>query len=423
MADGTLIPGHAVVDANDTSSLSEILYEASVSIRNSVSLTSCDESTEVVDATFGTAVTYCWNVTNTGNTALSSLRLEDTELGFQEHISQSILPPGESVLVTFLSVVSEGLINRCVVVGTPTKSDGSALFLDEVTHSDMSEVKRVALHAQISLQNKVYFGLVSDDDACSTAVEHVDGIFATDVVYCFNITNTGETYLDNLEIWDDDIHFSEKLEQALAPGASMVVTVQSQIRADRVSEASVIGRPVLADGTEILGVNGVVASDTSSVGKLTYSAAITVDNKVVSGHDETKCDGGQLENSVEVAYKSPVVYCFTITNTGESYLGSVSIANKALTYFHTLHETLAPGQSKVVSFATFATGNVTNTVLVSGVSFCRPVAANFSLQDFFSLRTETPFGRRYFDCRRWRCRRFRRFLCGGDSRETQRSRT
>ena len=62
-ADATPIPGHAVVDANDTSSLSQILYDTSVSIR------------------------------------------------------------------------------------TPTKSDGSALFLDEVTHSDMSEVKRVALNA------------------------------------------------------------------------------------------------------------------------------------------------------------------------------------------------------------------------------------------------------------------------------------
>ena len=47
-------------------------------------------------------------------------------------------------------------------------------------------------------------------------MKHVDGIFATDVVYCFNMTNAGETYLDSLEIWDDDTHFSEKLEQALA---------------------------------------------------------------------------------------------------------------------------------------------------------------------------------------------------------------
>ena len=147
------------------------------------------------------------------------------------------------------------------------------------------------------------------------------------------------------------------------------MTVQSQIRADRISEASVMGRPVLADGAAILGVNGVVASDTSSVGKLTYSAAVTVDNKVVSGHDETKCDGGQLENSVEVVYKSPVVYCITVANTGESYLGSVSVANKVLTHFRTLHETLTPGQRNFVSFATFATGNATNTVGAAGLSW------------------------------------------------------
>jgi len=287
-------------------------------------------------------------------------------LNFTDTLSLPLLLPGDSAQVTHDSSISDNLINRCTVVASPVHDDGSALLEDDVSHSDLSEVERLASNPKVSITSRVYIG-DEDDLACSTAVEQVSGIFFTDVVYCFNVTNEGDTYLDDLLVWDDDLGVSKKIDQPLAPSASFVFTKPSKIVADVVNEVSVTGRPTLNDGEEILGSKPVTDSDTSTVSKLTFSANISIKNKVVLGSDASKCKGA-VDDSVSATFGSPVVYCFIVTNEGESHLSSVRIADKALVYFETLEGTLSPSESRITAFKTVVGGSMQNTAVAVGVS-------------------------------------------------------
>lgn len=189
---------------DDVSSVTELAYKPSVSIENTVYLaktgpSSCQESSDSVSSTFGQPITYCWNVTNSGNTALTSVRLENAELGFQSPGSDDVILPGQSSLVTFSSSITDDLINRCTVLATPVKNDGSELALGDVTHTDTSSVERVPLNPMISIRNQVYIG---DDDGagCSSSGESVTGIFFTDVVSLIVSAHSD---------FDDSLNFSD----------------------------------------------------------------------------------------------------------------------------------------------------------------------------------------------------------------------
>lgn len=378
---------------DDVSSVTEVVYKPSVSIENTVYLgkvdpASCQQSSDSIRSTFGELITYCWNVTNSGNTALTSVRLENAELQFKSSVSDQVILPGQSSLMTFPSSITDDLVNRCTVLATPVKNDGGELALEDVTHTDTSSVERAPLNPMVSIRNRVYLG---DDDGvgCPSSSESVTGIFFTDVVslivtshsdfrwltpialsqvYCFNVTNIGDTHLDNMVVWDDDLDFSKHIDQQLAPGESVTISLSGKIHSDLVNKASVTGRPILEDGQEILGLAAVEDSDTSSVVKLAYSASISVTNKVVLGSDESKCKGVEPADYVQAKFGKFVTYCFVVKNIGESHLGSVTLADKQLTYFETLDGTIAPGESRLGALVTTMDGNTTNTVIATGVS-------------------------------------------------------
>lgn len=170
-------------------------------------------------------------------------------------------------------------------------------------------------------------------------------------------------------VWDDDLDFSKQMDQQLAPGDSVTISLPGKIHNNLVNKASVTGRPILENGKEILGLAAVEDSDTSSVTKLTYSASISVTNKAVLGSDESKCKGVEPTDYVQAKFGKFVTYCFVVKNTGEqSHLGTITLANKQLTFFETLDGTIAPGESRVAALVTTMNGNITNTVIATGVS-------------------------------------------------------
>jgi hypothetical protein len=66
-------------------------------------------------------------------------------------------------------------------------------------------------------------------------------------------------------------------------------------------------------------------------------------------------------------YSDPIVYCFKITNTGSSYLGSIVIINPELNIFDdTSVGKLAPGDSVTIPVQKIIEGNLLNHVSVKG---------------------------------------------------------
>jgi hypothetical protein len=271
-ADDSPIPDMSNVMDGDTSSVTAIEATPSIAISNTVYLGSddgaqCSAALEFVEAADGASVVYCFNVTNTGNTYLSDVKVDNAELAI---LGKEVgdLAPGESKLVFVTSSIpSIALSNTATAKGNPTFASGKDVAgVDDVVASDDSSVGPVM--PSIAISNTVYLG--SDDgEQCPTALEFVEEEVGASVVYCFNVTNTGNTYLSDVKVENAELEITGQEVGDLAPGESKLVFVTGLIPSiPLVNVAKATGNPTDADGNDFADVDDVVASDDSSVGPL-----------------------------------------------------------------------------------------------------------------------------------------------------------
>jgi hypothetical protein len=168
--------------------------------------------------------------------------------------------------LTYPSTITEALKNTAVVTANPTLKDGTDIpGANDVTWSDASSVGELVYFPSITVDNKVYIG---EDNglACNTsAVESVAGKSGTAVVYCFNITNTGDTYLGDIKFKDIELAYEDNSIAFLPPKASKLLVFLSTISGNLTNNAVVVANPTLADGADISGAKDVTATDPSTV--------------------------------------------------------------------------------------------------------------------------------------------------------------
>jgi uncharacterized repeat protein (TIGR01451 family) len=94
----------------------------------------------------GADVTYCFEVTNTGNTHLDSITINDPDLGITEADMTLLsgftpLAPGESLVYYYETVINGDLVNMASTRGNPTDAGGNDLLgLDDPTDDDTAAV-------------------------------------------------------------------------------------------------------------------------------------------------------------------------------------------------------------------------------------------------------------------------------------------
>ncbi len=116
----------------------------------------------------------------------------------------------------------------------------------------------------IDIQKTVYIG--HDGGASCPGIEKVTGPIGTDVTYCFEVTNAGDTYLSSIQISDPDLGGNVGSSFGpLAPGASETRFLQSTIAGNLTNTATATGNPTYADGTDLPCEDDVSASDTAEV--------------------------------------------------------------------------------------------------------------------------------------------------------------
>ena len=102
----------------------------------------------------GSSVVYCFNITNTGDTYLSNVELDDVELDFADDTSIALLAPGQSSLIWFTTTITNDLVNSATVLGNPTTATGEDLVgYPDVSDVDPSEVAKLSIPAEIEVQN------------------------------------------------------------------------------------------------------------------------------------------------------------------------------------------------------------------------------------------------------------------------------
>ncbi len=278
-----------------------------------------------------TDVTYCYLVTNNGDDALSDVTITDPSGGVIGTISA--LSPGETSTFTSAPVL---------VVGDLAPS-ATAAGTDEygfpVSDSDTSLVH--ALFAKLQIQKTV-----STNGQCPGG-ELATVLAGTDVTYCYLVTNAGGTGITGILVNDN----GRAVEAgSLAPGQSIAVSSLVNVMIDESTDATANGINV-ANGRPVAS-----APDGASVDVVAPSLAI---QKTVSLNGS--CPGSE---DVAVLAGTPVTYCYVVTNTGDTTIGDIVVADHGNTISA---GTLASGASITLSNAIIApSDDISTTADASG---------------------------------------------------------
>lgn len=177
----------------------ELLFLPSVIISNAVYLgqddgASCSSrAVEEVGGAFGSDVTYCFTITNSGNTILK-IDVINPDIKFV-HNRTDVVKPGESFSLSVPRSISTDLINNAIAIGTPLFFDLTPIpYISKVQSTDPSSVLLRNPLPGIKINNTV---LIGDNPAIQQSclfggVDNVTVVQNAYVTYCLQVINTGK---------------------------------------------------------------------------------------------------------------------------------------------------------------------------------------------------------------------------------------
>ncbi len=318
---------------------------------------SCNSGVELETGPVGTDATYCFLVTNNGNTHLAGVTVDDTTLSIDESAMTLIsgtlpLAPGASMLYYYESSMTADLVNTAETTGNPVDPTGADVpGLTDPTDSNTAEVQLVG-----SIGDTIWAD--TDGDGIQNNGETgISGVVVTlthpDGSTTLAVTNADGEYL-----------FSD-----LPPGDYTVAVTPGTLPNDLIQS----GDPdATVDHSHDYTLGSGEDYEDADFGYTPAGAAITLAKTVYEGHDAgaTCPTAGELVRDV---LTTAVTYCFEVTNTGNTFLADIEITDTTLgnvtrsdMILISGTEPLAPGASMVFYYETTLVGTLTNTAETEG---------------------------------------------------------
>jgi len=262
----------------------------------------------------GTEVTYTFTVENTGDVTLENVAVVDSNLG-SITLSSTTLDPGEVAVGTASEVLTEDKTNTATATGDHQLGTVSAEASASVD----------VIHPDIALTK------TPDDDKVAVGAE---------VTYTYEVTNTGDTTLYGVTVFDVTFGVPILGPVDLISGDSASGTYTTTLLDDTLNVATASG--VDQEGTE------VTATARAFVDVLHPSIDV---EKTVS--DDKVSEG------------ATVTYTITVHNNGDTPLSNVDVVDDVYGPI-ALDQTLAVSETKTYTFTATLTDDVTNTVTATG---------------------------------------------------------
>jgi hypothetical protein len=250
-------------------------------------------------------IVYCYNITNTGTVTLYNIGAIDDILGIVvDHFDGISLLPGESYIASVEHVIDESnipSINNIVIAnGTDPKGNN-------ITDDDNFTVN-IGINPAINVNKTAYIapGSPPGEDG------PLNANIGDKIVYCYNITNTGDVTLFNVGAIDDilGIVIDHIDGISLLPSESYIASVEHVIDE---SDIPSINNIVIANGTDPKG-NNITDDDNFTV---------NIDAK----------PGINIEKSSDKSIIHPgedITYYYWINNTGGIQLQINSLVDDIL---------------------------------------------------------------------------------------------
>lgn len=263
---------------------------------SAISLTKTVNPTE---AAHGSTVTYTFVVTNTGNTTLSDVMLNDPVIGISRDLGTLAAGESETVTIPFVipSEASIEFVNTAVVIG----------------HFGPVEVTAEASATVL---------LLLPSFTLTKTVSPGEALPGEEVVFTFTLTNTGNVPLTNFTLNDPLLAFTSTIP-TLAPGASTSDSIPFVIPAN------------IPAGTTFTNVLTAAPLETAAQ---TASATVTALGDPLITLTKTSSVASAMPGET-------VTYTITVTNTGNTDLISVGVGDQLLGLSAVI-PVLAPGQSE-----------------------------------------------------------------------------
>ncbi len=181
--------------------------------------------TDNIMVTANRTVVYCYNVENTGDMNLSLHTLEDDQLGTLLADFFRTLTPGSSFFVTETAQIAETTVNTA----TWTATNGLQTAVDSDTATVTIAEPSIELTKTVGTE---------PEPACATE-DFISVPPGTDVTYCYEVRNTGNTTFSLHDLFDDQLGLlQDDLLQELAPGQTLQVTTTANILTTTVNSAT-----------------------------------------------------------------------------------------------------------------------------------------------------------------------------------------
>ena len=227
-----------------------------------------DGETEYIDSP--QSITYTYTYTNTGETHLKDITVvddngtpSDTSDDFTVCTISGPLAPGDSGTCTASRTISADTTNTATVTANPTDGNGTDLPGNDVSDTDDAVVDLVSPAIQL---------VKTADSAADGDVDYINS--GDDVVYHYTVTNTGDTYLSDITVVDDNGTPSDASDDftactisgPLAPGASQSCDYTvSNVTSDVTNIATATGNPTDSNGNDLPDINDVSDDDDAVV--------------------------------------------------------------------------------------------------------------------------------------------------------------
>jgi uncharacterized repeat protein (TIGR01451 family) len=265
----------------------------------------------------GDAVAWTYDVTNTGNVALSPVTVTD-DRGVAVTCPAMSLAAGATMRCTGSGSTTTGqYTNVGKVTGTPAQTDGVAIGgpFPAVTATEPSNY--FGVDARLEL---VKYTLGTDNDESTGPFVPVGAT----VTWTYVVHNTGNVKLDPVVVTDDRGVVVTCPTTALAVGALMTCSGTGAATAGQYTNlGTAVGRAVEADGDAIVDpATGAQFSATDDNPDHYFGArpAITVVKKV-NGADANAAPG------IYLTVGSAIVWTYEVTNTGNVPLDTVGVTD------------------------------------------------------------------------------------------------
>jgi hypothetical protein len=282
----------------------------------------------VLDVMPGTEVTYCYEVTNSGEIALGEHDLADDQLGAILEGFPYTLQPGASAFITQTVALTQTTVN--VATWTAYNSGPTDVVSATATAEVTVPTPSITLTKTVGL----------DPNQCAQTGD-LTVAPGTEVTYCFEVTNTGVLTLTTHSLTDSVLgQLLTDFEYALAPAASVFITETATIEATTVNTAT---------WTANAGFEGVDATATATA-TVTVAPQIALEPDSISG---SLLPGDTLTTSLTISSTGTVPLTWTITEAAPNCTAPSAVSWLDVT---PPAGTTAPGEATKVSVLLNATG-------------------------------------------------------------------